>query len=208
MYARQGFFILEQRGGDVARLTEKQARFVAEYLVDMNATEAAKRAGYSEKTAYSIGFENLRKPEIQEAVQVAMADRAKRTEITQDMVIRELAKVAFSNGTDFARIISTPSVTTVVGENGEIQQVIRPIQHVELVDTEKISPDKRAAIASIKEGKFGIEVKGYDKIKALELLGQHLGMFSGKEVQNDDNHSLDDGFIDALREEAADVWQE
>ena len=60
----------------MARLTEKQARFVAEYLVDLNATEAAKRAGYSEKTAYSIGFENLRKPEIQEAVQEKVGEQA------------------------------------------------------------------------------------------------------------------------------------
>ena len=190
----------------MARLTEKQARFVAEYLVDMNATEAAKRAGYSEKTAYSIGFENLRKPEIQEAIQAAMAERAKRTEITQDMVLRELAKVAFSNGTDFARVVSTPVPTTIIDEEGNVQQVIRPVQHVELVDTDQLSPDKRAAIAGIKEGKFGIEVKGYDKLKALELLGQHLGMFTGKEGQKDE--SSDDGFLDALKGEAAEVWQE
>lgn len=190
----------------MARLTEKQARFVAEYLVDMNATDAARRAGYSEKTAYAIGFENLRKPEIQEAIQAAMADRAKRTEITQDMVLRELAKVAFSNGSDFARVVSTPTVTTIVDEEGNVQQVLRPVQHVELVDTDQLSPEKRAAIAGIKEGKFGIEVKGYDKIRALELLGQHLGMFNGKEGQKDE--SSDDGFLDALKGEAAEVWQE
>lgn len=190
----------------MARLTEKQARFVAEYLVDMNATEAAKRAGYSEKTAYSIGFENLRKPEIQEAIQAAKAERAKRTKITQDMVIRELAKVAFSNGTDFARVVSTPTVTTIVDEEGNPQQVIRPVQRVELVDTDQLSPEKRAAVAGIKEGKFGIEVKGYDKIKALELLGQHLGMFTGKEAQKDE--PTDDGFLDALKGEAAEVWQD
>lgn len=190
----------------MARLTEKQARFVAEYLVDMNATEAAKRAGYSEKTAYSIGFENLRKPEIQEAIQAAMAERAKRTEITQDMVLRELAKVAFSNGTDFARVVSTPTPTTIVDEEGKVQQVLRSVQRVELVDTDHLSPDKRAAIASIKEGKFGIEVKSYDKVKALELLGQHLGLFGGKPVEPDPDP--DDGFLDALRGEAADVWQE
>lgn len=190
----------------MARLTEKQARFVAEYLVDMNATDAARRAGYSEKTAYAIGFENLRKPEIQEAIQAAMADRAKRTEITQDMVLRELAKVAFSNGSDFARVVSTPTVTTIVDEEGNVQQVLRPVQHVELVDTDQLSREKRAAIAGIKEGKFGIEVKGYDKIRALELLGQHLGMFNGKEGQKDE--PSDDGFLDALKGEAAEVWQE
>lgn len=162
-------------------LTEKQARFVAEYLVDLNATEAAKRAGYSEKTAYSIGFENLRKPDIQEAIAEAMDARAKRTGITQDRVLQELARIAFANGTDFAKIVSTPTVTTVVDEEGCVQQAIRPVQRVELVDTERVDPEKRAAIASIKEGKLGIEVKSYDKIRALELLGQHLGMFDRKE---------------------------
>ena len=190
----------------MARLTEKQARFVAEYLVDLNATEAAKRAGYSEKTAYSIGFENLRKPEIQEAVQVAMDARSKRTGITQDKVLQELARIAFANGTDFARIVSTPFPTTVVDKEGNEQQVMQNVQRVELVDTECVDPDKRAAIAGIKEGKFGIEVKSYDKVRALELLGQHLGMFTGKGAHQED--PPDDGFVEALKGEAAQVWQE
>lgn len=161
-------------------LTEKQARFVAEYLVDLNATEAAKRAGYSEKTAYAIGFENLKKPEIQETIREAMDARSERTEITQDRVLQELARIAFANGTDFARIVSTPTVTTVVDEEGYTQQVLQPVQRVELVDTDKVDPEKRAAIAGIKEGKFGIEVKLFDKVKALELLGRHLGILNDK----------------------------
>lgn len=164
----------------MARLTEKQARFVAEYLVDLDATNAAKRAGYSDKTAYSIGFENLRKPEVQEAIREAMDARSERTGITQDRVLQELAGIAFSNGTDFARIVSTPTVTTVVDGEGFTQQVIQPVQHVELMDTERVDPKKRAAIAGIKEGKFGIEVKLFDKLKALELLGRHLGMYNDK----------------------------
>ena len=200
-----GLFAFTERGGDVA-LTEKQARFVAEYLVDLDATKAAKRAGYSEKTAYSIGFENLRKPEIQEAIQIAMDARAKRTGITQDRVLQELARIAFANGTDFARIVSTPVPTTVVDEDGGTQQVIQSVQRVELVDTEHVDTEKRAAIAAIKESKFGIEVKSYDKIRALELLGEHLGMFSGKDSQN--NEPPDDGFLDALKAGAEDVWQD
>lgn len=158
-------------------LTERQARFVAEYLVDLNATEAAKRAGYSEKTAYSIGFENLRKPEIQDAIQTAMAQREKRTAITQDRVLQELARVAFANGTDFARVVVREEPVEVVDEEGDLKKVVRRIQTVEIVDTDRVDPEKRAAIASIKEGKYGIEVSSYDKVKALELLGKHLGMF-------------------------------
>lgn len=166
-------------------LTEKQARFVAEYLVDLNATEAAKRAGYSEKTAYSIGFENLRKPEIQEAIQKAMSRREKRTVISQDRVLQELARVAFANGTDFARVIVREEPVEVVDEEGDLKQVVRRIQSVEIVDTDRVDPEKRAAIAGIKEGKYGIEVSSYDKVKALELLGKHLGMFDGKGGRKD-----------------------
>lgn len=71
-------------------LTDKQKRFVEEYLIDLNATQAAIRAGYSEKTAYSIGQENLTKPEIQAAIQAAQNKRAERIQITQDDVIRML----------------------------------------------------------------------------------------------------------------------
>ncbi len=71
-------------------MTPKQKRFVAEYLIDLNATQAAIRAGYSEKTAYSIGQENLKKPEVAEAVIAAQAERSERTEITQDYVLTSI----------------------------------------------------------------------------------------------------------------------
>lgn len=158
-------------------LTEKQARFVAEYLVDLNATEAAIKAGYSEKTAYSIGFENLRKPEIAAAIQQAMDERQKRTQITQDRVLAELAKVAFANGSDFARVVRREVPMTIVDEEGKLQTTTKIQQVVEVMDTSTISPEKRAAISHIKEGKHGIEVGSYDKVRALELLGKHLGMF-------------------------------
>jgi phage terminase small subunit len=69
-------------------LTPKQQRFVQEYLIDLNATQAALRAGYSERTAKSIGQENLTKPAVKTAIQQAMQDRSKRTEITQDDVLQ------------------------------------------------------------------------------------------------------------------------
>ena len=75
------------------RLTLKQELFVYEYLIDLNATQAAIRAGYSRKTAYSIGFENLKKPEIAKAIQVAANERIKRTEIDADWVLHEQVKV-------------------------------------------------------------------------------------------------------------------
>lgn len=74
----------------MAKLTPKQQLFVDEYLIDLNATQAAIRAGYSEKTAYSIGDENLKKPEIKKAIEQAQQERQKRTLVTQDDVIRGL----------------------------------------------------------------------------------------------------------------------
>lgn len=75
-------------------LTAKQRKFVEEYLVDLNATQAAIRAGYSQKTAKSIGQENLTKPDIQAEVQKAMQKASERTEITQDYILTGLKGVA------------------------------------------------------------------------------------------------------------------
>lgn len=161
-------------------LNEKQVRFVAEYLVDMNATQAAIRAGYSEKTARSIGQRLLTNVDIQTEIQDAMAKRSERTKITQDQVLKELAQVAFANGTDFARVVVREVPMTTVDEDGNLQTVTKLQQLVEVKDTDRIPPEKRAAIARIKEGKYGIEVSSHDKVRALELLGKHLGMFSDK----------------------------
>ena len=151
-------------------LTEKQKRFCDEYIIDLNATQAAIRAGYSEETARNIGCENLAKPNIAEYIEKRIKDRESRTEITQDFVLRELANIASANGTDFAQVDAKGDVT--------------------ITATEKVPEAKRAAIASIKQGANGTEVKTYDKIRALELIGKHLGMFqtgnsaSGNEVED------------------------
>lgn len=75
------------------KLTKKQEMFVKEYLVDLNATQAAIRAGYSEKTAYSTGWENLRKPEIQEALEKAFQGRAEEVGLSAEWVVEQLMRV-------------------------------------------------------------------------------------------------------------------
>lgn len=72
------------------KLTPKQTRFIEEYLVDLNATQAAIRAGYSVKTARKIGSENLTKPDIQAAIQIAQLARSERTQITVDKVLEDI----------------------------------------------------------------------------------------------------------------------
>lgn len=135
----------------MAKLTEKQKRFVAEYLVDLNATQAAIRAGYSPKTANRIGSQNLSKVDVQAEIEKRRATLRNKLEITQEKVIEELAAVAFANGADFAQVTKTGLVR--------------------IIPTEDIPQDKRKAIASIKEGANGTEIKTYDKVRALELLG-------------------------------------
>ncbi len=75
-------------------LTAKQARFVEEFLIDSNATQAAVRAGYSEKTAYSVGHENLKKPEVATAIQAAQTALSERLEVTADRVVAGLLSEA------------------------------------------------------------------------------------------------------------------
>ncbi|MFU2050576.1 terminase small subunit [Bordetella hinzii] len=159
-------------------LTDKQRRFVDEYLVDLNATQAAIRAGYSEKTAYSIGNENLSKPEIAEAIQAAQAERAKRTEITQDMVLRELAKIGFSDIRKIVRWGKTELRVTDAGDDeGEVTEAYHGLA---LVSADEIDDNTAAAISEISEGREGLKVKLHDKKGALVDIGRHLGMFKDR----------------------------
>lgn len=86
--------LLRLRGEYVA-LNKLRKLFIKEYLVDLNATQAAKRAGYSEKTAYSMGQRLLKNVEVQKAIEQSMEERSSRTEITQDMVLKEYANWHF-----------------------------------------------------------------------------------------------------------------
>lgn len=160
------------------KLTAKQKAFIDEYLVDLNATQAAIRSGYSKKTARQIGEKNLSKPYIQAALEKRMKDRQKRTEITQDLVIAELAKIAFANGADYARVVERKRRIPVLDDDGEIiNYEDAPYQDVDLTLTENLSEEAKGAISGIKMTKNGIEVGTHDKVKALELLGKHLGLF-------------------------------
>lgn len=154
-------------------LTAKQRRFVEEYLVDLNATQAAIRAGYSEKTARQMGDENLSKPDIAKAVQEAQAKRSERTEITQDMVLRELAKIGFA---DIRKVVrwSNTEVQVVEGDDGPMTVAYHGLM---LTSADEIDDDTAAAISEISQGKEGLKVKFHDKKGALVDIGRHLGMF-------------------------------
>lgn len=158
-------------------LTNKQRRFVDEYLVDLNATQAAIRAGYSKKTAASIGQENLRKPDIAKAIQEAQAARSKRTEITQDRVLKELAKIGFA---DIRKAVRWGGTQVEAGEDDDGNQMMVAYHGLVLVAADDIDDDTAAAIAEVSEGREGLKVKFHDKRGALVDIGRHLGMFKDK----------------------------
>lgn len=129
-------------------LTPKQKRFVAEYLVDLNATAAARRAGYSAKTADRIGPELLGKTCVSQAIQEAMQERQQRTEVTQDYVIKKLKEI-----------------------------------------TDKDASDAQDS-----------DLKYVNKIKALELLGKHLGTWEPRDDGPKDEAKEDDPITRSLKE--------
>jgi len=117
------------------KLTEKQKSFVSEYLIDLNATQAAVRAGFSKNNADKIGSQLLGKTSVSQEIQKAMQNRSYRTEITQDKVIKALASIGFAD-----------------------------------IDIEALKPA--------------------DKLKALELLMKHLGMFNDNQQNASDIEDL------------------
>ena len=141
----------------------KRERFVTEYLLDLNGTQAAIRAGYSAKTANRIANELLSKPDIQAAISAAQEQRAKRTEITQDLIVRELAKIAFGD----------PRDVMTWGPDG-----------VRLRASTELTDEQAAQVAEVSETTTttggSLKLKKHDKVKALELLGRHLGLFTDK----------------------------
>lgn len=143
-------------------MTKKQKAFVEEYLIDLNATQAAIRAGYSPDTSNEQGARLLANVSVKDAIEKALAERSRRTGINQDLVIRELCRIARVN------------IMDIIDEDCEIRS--------------SATEDDLACIESVKvkasDNQFGSsterEVKVASKLKALELLGKHLGMWNDK----------------------------
>lgn len=147
-------------------LNPKQIRFCEEYLVDLNATQAAVRAGYSEKSAKVIGSENLTKPDIQEYIQNKQKVIQQKLDVTQERVLQEYARLAFF---DIRKIYTEKN---------------------SLIDVRTMDDDSAAAVAGIEVFEefsgYGetrehigntMKVKIHNKVAALDALGRHLGLF-------------------------------
>ena len=156
-------------------MTKKQKLFCEEYMIDLNGTQAAIRAGYSPDTAYSIASELLKNPEVRARIDAEMATRSRRTGINADRVIRELARVAFVNAPD---VLDVTNATVKAGATADDTAVIASVKV------------KRKSGADFEEVER--EIRLADKLKALEILSKHLGMLTDKvehsgsvEVKND-----------------------
>lgn len=148
-------------------LTAKQERFVEEYLIDLNATQAAIRAGYSEKTAAAVGHENLRKPKIAEAITAAQSERSERTKIDADWVLTRLAAEAEAD------------VSDLYNENGGLKAVhdwpeIWRKGLVAGLDVEELTVEGEV-IGRVKKLKLS------DRIKRIELIGKHVDVQAFRE---------------------------
>lgn len=148
-------------------LTPKMRLFALEYLVDLNATQAAIRAGYSAKTAGAIGAENLKKPAIAALIQAAQAKREQKLELTADTILRELLRLA---------TVDIGGAFNDAGELLPIKQIPEDVRRALAgVDVEEVwtgRGDEREQTGQVRKVKF------WDKPRALELLGKHLKLFT------------------------------
>lgn len=174
----------------VAALTERQRRFCDEYLIDFNGTQAYYRAGYNAKrdVVAANGSRNLlANPDVQAYIQARQAEIRKQTDITRERVLRELAAIGFSDVTDYIQVSGN--------ENPNV--IIRP--------TDDIPVEKRAALAGIKQGRYGIEIKLHDKLRALEQISRIMGYI--REI-GDHQPEGDNGLLDALKLSAGEVFRD
>lgn len=154
----------------MAGLTDKQKRFVDEYLIDLNATQAAIRAGYSEKTARSIGQRLLTNVDIQKAIEDAQSKRAEQTQIDAAYVLRRLVEI---DQMDVLDIMDDKYCLKPIGEWPKIwRQYISNIENLE--EFEGFGED-RTQIGWLKK------IKWPDKTKNLELLGKHVSVGAFKD---------------------------
>lgn len=148
-------------------MNARQRRFVEEYLKDLNGSEAARRAGYSAVSAHVHSNRLMRDPAIKAAIDAELGKRSKRTQITADRVLIELARIAFANIADFATFDA---------------------DHVTLTDSATLGRHRLAAVAEVtqtttRDG-VNVKIKMHDKLAALEKIGRHLGMWKESEDKN------------------------
>ncbi|MEK4193267.1 MULTISPECIES: terminase small subunit [Paenibacillus] len=160
---------------DSAKLTEKEEIFILEYLRDFNATRAAMAAGYSKKTAYVIGWENLRKPKVQAKIAEHKEAVTSELGLSVQRVIAEYLKIAFADTSDYVEFGQTEE--PVLNEYGPVldQEGVQLTRTVDFVHFKNSYEVDGTLISEVKQGRDGVSIKFYDKLKALKELEKYLG---------------------------------
>lgn len=205
-------------------LTDKQRLFVMEYMRDFNATRAAIAVGYSKKTAYAIGWELLRKPQIQAEIKRLKEVIADELGLDIKRVIAEYMKIAFTDITDLLDFgqrevqVMGPFGPLFTGKGKDKKPVTKIVNFVDFKESGKIDG---TVISEVKQGKDGVSIKLHDKLRALKELEKYLDYMTEEErlkldklraevkaLEGPKEEESDDGFLEALKGKAAEVWDE
>lgn len=170
-------------------LNGKQLRFIDEYLIDFNATQAAIRAGYSKRSASEQGYDLLRKPQIQQAIQAKQKELASKAGITRERIVAEVARIAFAD------------VRKLFDQSGALKR---------LADIDDETAGALAGIDVIETGGdmpvITKKIKLWDKNSALEKLLKHLGMEDGKPPEQTGGTTVKLDFEAVLKKQNRDVY--
>jgi phage terminase small subunit len=169
------------------KLTPKQARFVQEYLVDLNATQAAIRAGYSKKTAEQLGHQLLQKTSVSEAIAKAQAKLSDKNDDLVQRLIDELKIIAFSDIANHTRIDPDTGAICAKGFDEMPPGASRALQSID--ENRAIKEDADGNKVTVYDK---VNFRMWDKLKAIDLLGKHLGMFKERIEHSGsiDNHLI------------------
>lgn len=204
---------------DERGLTPKMEVFVLEYMRDFNATRAAMAAGYSKKTAYKIGWENLQKPQIQAEIARLKSDFTATLGLDIQRVIAELMKIAFADVTDY--VTFGQREVPAMGMFGPIEDedgnpVMKTVNYVDFAESDEVDG---SVIREVKMGKDGASIKLQDKMQALKMLDRYLDYMTEADItklekakleikvmRGEKDEMADDGFLGALRSSISEVW--
>lgn len=200
-------------------LTDKQRIFVLEYMRDFNITRSAMAAGYSKKAAHVVGWETLRNPKVQAEIKRLKDILSDELGLDVRRIIAEYMKIAFADVTDLMefgqREVPVMSMFgPLKGDDGE--PLMKTVNYVDFKSSNEIDG---TVISEVKQGKDGVSIKLHDKMRALEKLEKYVGFMSEEEklkltklqaeikaLEGPGDSKEDDGFIDALKGKASEIW--
>lgn len=162
----------------MAKLNDKQEMFCNEYLIDLNATQAAIRAGYSKSTANRIGSENLSKLDIQERIKELIENRKERCEVDADDILLHLDILRKSRIDEYIELVETEVCID------EVNEIYKTVKTLEFKSFNQLTEEQLMCIESIKDTKNGIELKLHGKDWTIEKINKHIGFYEKDNEQS------------------------